>query len=24
MIDICDSEAIFELSKRRKIENSWS
>jgi hypothetical protein len=22
MIDICDSEAIFELSKRRKIENS--
>jgi hypothetical protein len=22
MIDICDSEAIFKLSKRRKIENS--
>jgi hypothetical protein len=24
MIDICDSEAIFKLSKRRKIENSWT
>jgi hypothetical protein len=24
MIDICDSDAIFKLSKRRKIENSWT
>jgi hypothetical protein len=24
MIDICDSEAIFKLSKRRKIENFWT